>query len=193
MTLSVCHFLSILIIQGAMLKLLAYLCKRIIDFVGDFFQAVFGVQIFRLDSISIVRNLSGKGRKELEENLDLLDGLTAYCEGYNNEKDIGVTGRYLMNNLAQQNLQVRGDVLQYIDEHPEINDVPVQRPVFIVTLPRTGSTYLHCLMSTDKRWWVPEYWQMAEPLPVPEWPRNEMDKERISKFQTFIGRLTVVT
>jgi len=36
-----------------------------------------------------------------------------------------------------------------VAEHPEIRDVPIERPVFILGFPRTGTTLLHNLLAQD--------------------------------------------
>ena len=49
-------------------------------------------------------------------------------------------------------------------QHPEIEREEVTRPVFIVGINRTGTTYLHRLMSRDKRFWVLRLYEFAEPV-----------------------------
>ena len=48
--------------------------------------------------------------------------------------------------------------------HPEIVREGIKRPVFIVGINRTGTTYLHRLMSRDKRFWVLRLYELAEPV-----------------------------
>ena len=48
-------------------------------------------------------------------------------------------------------------------QHPEIEREEITRPVFIVGINRTGTTYLHRLMSRDKRFWVLRLYELAEP------------------------------
>ena len=35
------------------------------------------------------------------------------------------------------------------DAHPEHADVPIERPIFVMGLPRTGTTALHRLLHAD--------------------------------------------
>ena len=49
-------------------------------------------------------------------------------------------------------------------QHPEIECEKITRPVFIVGINRTGTTYLHRLMSRDKRFWVLRLYEYAEPV-----------------------------
>ena len=48
--------------------------------------------------------------------------------------------------------------------HPEIDREVVVRPVFIVGINRTGTTYLHRLMSRDERFWVLRLYEYGEPV-----------------------------
>ena len=48
--------------------------------------------------------------------------------------------------------------------HPEIGDEEIVRPVFIVGVNRSGTTFLHRLMSRDRRFWVLRLYELAEPV-----------------------------
>jgi Sulfotransferase family len=52
--------------------------------------------------------------------------------------------------------------------HPGIADEQVRRPLFIVGLPRTGSTLLHQLLAQDPAARVARAWEVMEPSPPPE-------------------------
>ena len=49
-------------------------------------------------------------------------------------------------------------------QHPEIEREEVVRPVFIIGINRTGTTYLHRLMSRDRRFWFLRLYELAEPV-----------------------------
>ena len=49
-------------------------------------------------------------------------------------------------------------------QHPEIEREEIVRPVFIVGINRTGTTYLHRLISRDKRFWFLRLYECAEPV-----------------------------
>ena len=48
--------------------------------------------------------------------------------------------------------------------YPEISGLEVERPVFIVGINRTGTTYLHRLMSRDRRFWSLRGYEYVEPV-----------------------------
>ena len=67
--------------------------------------------------------------------------------------------------LVKNRLLVEDRVRQY----PEILDVPVERPIFIVGQPRTGTTHLHNLIASDPSMRSLPYWESLEPvLPADE-------------------------
>ena len=48
--------------------------------------------------------------------------------------------------------------------HPEIDREEVTRPVFIIGINRTGTTYLHRLLSRDPRFWTLRGFELLEPV-----------------------------
>ena len=61
--------------------------------------------------------------------------------------------------------------LQFADlwrRHPEIFELPVERPIFIVGMPRSGTTFLHRLMASDPGKRAAPAWELAMPLPLGE-------------------------
>ncbi|WP_420439571.1 SDR family oxidoreductase [Candidatus Palauibacter sp.] len=50
--------------------------------------------------------------------------------------------------------------------YPEIAEQDVGRPVFIVGINRTGTTFLHRLMSRDPRFWTLRGYEYVEPVPA---------------------------
>ena len=48
--------------------------------------------------------------------------------------------------------------------HPEIEREKVERPVFIVGINRTGTTFLHRLLSRDSRFWALRRYELTDPV-----------------------------
>ena len=63
--------------------------------------------------------------------------------------------RYLRGNAALAGERKR---------HPEIVLESIDRPVFIVGINRTGTTFLHRLMARDRRFWTLKRYELAEPV-----------------------------
>jgi hypothetical protein len=85
--------------------------------------------------------------------------------------------------------------LQFIDDRkrwPEITREPVRKPLFIVGLPRSGSTFLHTLMSQDPANRVPLTWEMILPSPPPA-PENRAADARIARVESILKAMSLQT
>jgi hypothetical protein len=54
-----------------------------------------------------------------------------------------------------------------LGRHPEIRDVPIERPVIVVGLPRSGTTHLVNLLAADTRFRSLPLWESYEPVANP--------------------------
>lgn len=82
-------------------------------------------------------------------------------------------------------LALRGDTLRVLrnrlllqrdrKQHPEIEHQPIRRPIFVVGLPRSGTTFLHRLLSQDPANRVPLTWELMLPSPPPESATHDTD------------------
>lgn len=69
--------------------------------------------------------------------------------------------RYAANRLRIADLLAR---------HPEIADIPIERPVIVIGLPRSGTTNLVNLLASDTRFRSLPLWESYEPVPDPDEP-----------------------
>jgi hypothetical protein len=61
--------------------------------------------------------------------------------------------------------------LRYVDDRgrfPEIAEQTIEKPVFIIGMPRTGTTILHDILACDPRSRAPLTWEVMFPSPPPE-------------------------
>ena len=58
-------------------------------------------------------------------------------------------------------------IMQWRKQNPEIAEAPVERPIFIVGQPRTGTTILFDLLAQDPALRPPLTWEVDAPCPVP--------------------------
>jgi hypothetical protein len=68
-------------------------------------------------------------------------------------------------------------LIQYIKENPDVLKVPVRSPVFVMGLPRTGTTFLHRLLSLDPAVRAPITWELLAPVPSPSGTASPEDQE----------------
>ena len=70
--------------------------------------------------------------------------------------------------------------------HPEVAAAPLERPIFITGLPRTGTSILHELLAQDPGTRAPRHWEVRSPCPAPEAASYETDP-RIERAERQIG------
>lgn len=68
--------------------------------------------------------------------------------------------------------------------HPEIAEMPVEAPVFVVGLQRTGTTMLHRLLNCEPRMRSMAAWEALNPAPFPGGPDRRGDDRRMRKART---------
>jgi hypothetical protein len=57
--------------------------------------------------------------------------------------------------------------LKWLRDHPEIADEPIDKPVFLMGLPRSGTTYFQYLFDRDPRFRLIRTWESLTPYPPP--------------------------
>ena len=84
------------------------------------------------------------------------------------EAQLNPIGRVAMRQIVVGWLASRLRLEQACDLHPEIAALPVEAPVFIAGLQRTGTTLLHRLLSCEPALRALLSWEALSPLPLPE-------------------------
>jgi hypothetical protein len=95
--------------------------------------------------------------------LQPLQRLIAAC---NAESDLGFFGRY---SLRFDVLRSLNNLLEFetIEQLcPELLSRPIERPIFIMGMPRSGTTFLHGLLVQDRGIIAPLSWQTVYPYPA---------------------------
>jgi hypothetical protein len=90
-------------------------------------------------------------------------GLQVFLRACAEEADLSLFGRlgtrWDIERLLSNLLRLRDEELR----SPEILDEPIVRPIFITGLPRSGTTFLHQLLTADEGNLVPRVWQLIHP------------------------------
>lgn len=93
--------------------------------------------------------------------------LDVLCQALRTEAELSPPGVVGLAVQIIQGLVTRLRLADLLARHPEIRDVPLERPIVIAGLPRTGTTHLHKLMSADTALRSLPYWESVEPFPPP--------------------------
>jgi Sulfotransferase family len=92
------------------------------------------------------------------------------------EADLHPLGRFLMRAHLRELLETRLRLTQVWKARSDDSDAaPIQRPVFITGMPRSGSTFLHELLAEDGRNRVPRVWEVMFPIAGHNRTRSEVD------------------
>ncbi len=89
--------------------------------------------------------------------------LDATVDGLNecNLNTMGLLGaRYVLN----WHLSNRLRVIDFAKRHPELDDIEIERPIFITGFFRTGTTFLQNVMAADPNSRVAKAWELSFPL-----------------------------
>jgi len=105
------------------------------------------------------------GGREFQEPLRRL--LAAVEE----EAHLNPVGRFAVRQVLVRNLANRLRIDALLDRHPEILDIPVEAPVFIVGLQRTGTTLMQRMLANDPGLRALSSWEAVNPVPLV--PLNE--------------------
>ena len=97
-------------------------------------------------------------------------------------------GRLFFREYCTLRLVNRLKIQAELTRHPEILDVPIRRPLFITGLPRSGTTFLHRLMSEDPAGRTLLTWEAMEPAPSPD-PATYRTDPRIASARKSIELL----
>ena len=133
---------------------------------------ILGVERPRLELgtlIDLARRRTGHrdlGDWPIEEPLGRL------LDAYRREAHLTTLGRITVRELIVSLLETLLHMEAERQRAPGISDEEIRSPVFIIGLPRTGTTLLHGLMSEDDANRVPRTWEVMYPAAFPNTPEG---------------------
>jgi hypothetical protein len=116
---------------------------------------------------------------------DFLEPLTLLIDSINNEAKLTPAGLFMAANYITSDLVTRLKLVKALRENPDIEAQPVVAPISIVGMPRTGTTFLFEMISSDSRFRVPASWEAERPFPHPEKETRFTDPRIAQSEQTF--------
>lgn len=93
--------------------------------------------------------------------------LEALCRDVDGPAALTLMGRLMTRSDLLIWLENRLRITALLEAHPEIHEERIESPVFIVGLPRSGTSILFELLSQDPACGVPETWEALFPCPPP--------------------------
>ncbi|MFD3685651.1 sulfotransferase family protein [Nocardiopsis sp. NPDC058631] len=115
-----------------------------------------------------------------------LSGIRVLSDAWQAVPGVTPLGRIGLRSEIRRRLETRLRMLHLLDANPEVEEEPVDRPVFITGLPRTGTTFGHGLLAQHVRGRAPMLWEMLSPVPDTGRPeeRTVSRRERLGSART---------
>jgi hypothetical protein len=108
---------------------------------------------------------------------DFLEALSRLLESCQRESRLNVIGRIALRADLLRTLSSRLFLERDRQFYPAIARQEIREPLFIVGLPRSGTTLLHTLLAADPEHRVPLTWEVMTPSP----PTGENERQRIRR------------
>lgn len=98
---------------------------------------------------------------------DFRQGLTVLTEALDGEARLTTIGRVAARKRIIGLLETRLQLVEHRRQHPAVADQQIVRPLFVLGLPRTGTTVLYGMLASNPAMRSPSSWEVARPFPPP--------------------------
>ena len=160
---------------------------KLINFVGRAATRL-GLKPIELNPDALMKSAIAKAGCDDFGGDECREGLRRFLQSADREADLTLLGRLMVRGYAVDNLVNRLRVVDWRKRHPEIEREEIIAPLFIIGLPRTGTTILHGLLEQDPANRSPLSWEVQHPVP-PASPQTWADDPRIATMQKTLERL----
>ena len=140
---------------------------RALNRVGSTLDAL-GMKWPSLDEENLIRTAIRRAGSDDFGGDGFREGMSVLLDSLEREADLTTFGRLSCRETLLGYLENRLRLQEYRVAHPELEREVIERPVFIVGLPRTGTTILFNLISQDTHNRPPLSWEVQRPVPPPE-------------------------
>jgi hypothetical protein len=104
--------------------------------------------------------------EEIRQNVRV--GLLELIQSMREDTQLNANGRARSLHGLHDDLRRLKTIVDDRARYPQIAQVQIKQPLFILGLPRCGTSLLHALMGGDPQVRTPLMWEIAEPSPPPE-------------------------
>jgi hypothetical protein len=98
---------------------------------------------------------------------DFRQGLLILADALKSEASLSSSGRELLREKLLGQLVNRLVMEDHLRRHPDILEQPIDDPLVIVGLPRTGTTLLQRTLAVDPQFSKAQWWETRYPAPLP--------------------------
>lgn len=107
------------------------------------------------------------------------------------EARLSQLGRIAVQGMLLDNLKLRLNLTEYRKRRPEIARQEISRPLFVLGLPRTGTTILYELLAQDPAHRAPSTWEVAQPIPPAQRKTFHTDS-RIADVEKSVNKMELL-
>lgn len=97
------------------------------------------------------------------------------CDSVNVHSRLNTTGKLLTSLSFENSIKIRIEVDDWIEKHPQILERKIEKPIFILGLPRTGTTALFNILNAIEGVRAPLGWEINKPIPPVEYASKDTD------------------
>jgi|TARA_B110000467_G_C18320122_1_gene484535 hypothetical protein len=99
------------------------------------------------------------------------------------EESLSFLGKIVVKKIINNSIRLRKKYNNYLANNPAIKFSKINKPIFVIGLPRSGTTYLHnLLIKTFNRDGL-KLWELSEPFPI---LKNKFLDIKLRKFKTYL-------
>lgn len=117
--------------------------------------------------------------------------LELLCQDYDQDRNLTPLGKLVCQKSLVHILSNRLKIQQAVEADPEIAREDIRRPLFVLGLPRTGTTLLYNLLAEDPAARPLMFWESMSPAPTPR-PESYSTDPRIARSRQRVQRLNQI-
>jgi hypothetical protein len=120
------------------------------------------------------------------------EALQALVSSFESDVELHPAGRwFFMRKVVLEKLVNRLLIQRDLQRFPEILDMPIERPIFITGLPRTGTTLLQRMLAQVPTVRTLQLWELMRPSPPPEHATYATDPRRRPSILSTMARIAI--
>ncbi|WP_395335203.1 sulfotransferase [Novosphingobium sp. BL-8A] len=99
---------------------------------------------------------------------DFQERLAVWCQSIDEDENASAVTRANLFQMMIRYAATRLRVEDIVKRHPEILEIPIESPIIVAGLPRSGTTHLLGLLAADRRFRSLPWWEAIAPVAAPD-------------------------
>ncbi|MCO4769838.1 MAG: sulfotransferase, partial [Deltaproteobacteria bacterium] len=128
----------------------------------------------RIDAESVIREAKRKTGLDDVGDTRFLEPMKKVMEQVADFDRYTPLARGFIHTVCVRQLVHRLQIEQWFKDHPETADIPIERPIFVLGFPRTGTTVLQNMLEQAPHRRALQFWETTSPIP---W-HDDLEKDR---------------